>query len=105
MSSAPPCSVSSDFGQLVVMRHLSSGIDCAIAGAASVAAPAAPIPVTFRKSRRFMEFLPSWLRHEPSFARLAASMEHPVCEFHPEPASADAKNPGLFAETGLAVRL
>ena len=29
-----PNSVSSDFGQLAVMRHFSSGIDCAIAGLA-----------------------------------------------------------------------
>src|SRR6516165_3922419 len=56
MISAPPCSVSSDFGQLVVIRHLISGIDCAIAGAAIVAAPATPIPVTLIKSRRFIEF-------------------------------------------------
>jgi len=52
--SAPPCSVSSDFGQLVVIRHLISGMDCAIAGAATVAAPATPNPVTLMKSRRFM---------------------------------------------------
>ena len=38
ISSAPPNSVSSDFGQLAVMRHLSSGIDCAIAGAATALA-------------------------------------------------------------------
>src|SRR3974390_2032961 len=56
MISAPPCGVSSDFGQLVVIRHLISGIDCAIAGAAIVAAPATPIPVTLIKSRRFIEF-------------------------------------------------
>jgi hypothetical protein len=37
------------------MRHLISGIDCAIAGAAMVAAPATPIPVTLIKSRRFIE--------------------------------------------------
>ena len=36
--SAAPCSVSSDFGQLVVMRHLSSGDDWAMAGAAMAAA-------------------------------------------------------------------
>jgi hypothetical protein len=52
--SAPPCSVSSDFGQLVVMRHLISGIACAIAGAAMVAAPATPSPVTLMKSLRFI---------------------------------------------------
>jgi hypothetical protein len=40
------------------MRHLISGIDCAIAGAASVAAPAAPSPVTLIKSLLFMFFLP-----------------------------------------------
>jgi hypothetical protein len=56
MTSAAPCSVSSDFGQLVVMRHLSSGIDCAIAGAAMLAAPATPKPVTLIKSRRFIEY-------------------------------------------------
>ena len=32
--SAPPHSVSSDFGKLEVSRHFSSGDDCAIAGAA-----------------------------------------------------------------------
>src|SRR5271168_1100644 len=37
------------------MRHLSSGIDCAIAGAAT-AAPAMPSPVALMKSRRFMQF-------------------------------------------------
>src|SRR6201995_5683698 len=36
------------------MRHLSSGLDCAMAGAAIVAAPAAASPVTLIKSRRFM---------------------------------------------------
>jgi hypothetical protein len=41
-------------GQLAVMRHLISGIDWAIAGAAMVAAPATPNPVTLIKSRRFM---------------------------------------------------
>jgi hypothetical protein len=35
---------------------LISGMDCAIAGAAIVAAPATPIPVTLIKSRRFIEF-------------------------------------------------
>jgi hypothetical protein len=38
------------------MRHLISGIDCAIAGAATVAAPATPNPVTLMKSRRFIDF-------------------------------------------------
>src|ERR1700716_2186360 len=61
MISAPPCSVSSDFGQLVGIRHLISGIDWAIAGAAMVAAPATPIPVTLIKSRRFIEFFLLWV--------------------------------------------
>src|SRR5260370_40535662 len=78
--SAPPCSVSSDFGQLVVMRHLISGIDCAIAGAAMLAAAAAPNPVTLMKSRRFMDFLPS-VRVSP-LARLEAILEHPVPDCH-----------------------
>src|SRR5207237_3668241 len=55
MCSTAPHSVSSDFGQLAAKRHLSSGIDCAMAGAARVAAPAAPIPVTLRKSLLFIE--------------------------------------------------
>jgi hypothetical protein len=41
--SAAPNSVSSDFGQLQVIRHLNSGIDCAIAGAA-IALAATPRP-------------------------------------------------------------
>src|ERR1700691_2891838 len=40
------------------MHHLISGIDCAIAGAAMVAAPATLIPVTLIKSRRFIELSP-----------------------------------------------
>src|SRR5258708_7915780 len=36
------------------MRHLISGIDCAIAGAAIVAAPATPSPVTLMKFSRFL---------------------------------------------------
>src|SRR5258708_8647065 len=49
---------SSDFGQLVVQRHFSSGIDCAMAGAATVADAASPAPAVFRNSRRFMAFPP-----------------------------------------------
>ena len=49
MISAPPYSVSSDFGQLAVIRHFNSGIDCAIAGAAIAAAPTPPAPVTLIK--------------------------------------------------------
>src|SRR5205823_5140743 len=49
--------VSSDFGQLAVSRHLTSGVDWAMAGAASAetAMPAAP---TLRSSRRFMDMFP-----------------------------------------------
>src|SRR5215510_384252 len=50
-TSAPPCSVSSDFGKLVVRRHLISGIDCAMAGAAIVVA-AAPMPAACNMLRR-----------------------------------------------------
>jgi hypothetical protein len=43
------------------MRHLISGVVCAIAGAASVATPAAPSPVTLMKSRLFMISYPDGL--------------------------------------------
>src|ERR1700761_4645254 len=59
-SSEAPYSVSSDFGKLDVMRHLSSGIDCAIAGEATAALAAAPAAETFRKSRRFIQPSPWW---------------------------------------------
>jgi hypothetical protein len=49
---------SSDFGQLVVQRHFSSGIDCAMAGAATAVDAASPAPAVFRNSRRFMMFPP-----------------------------------------------
>jgi hypothetical protein len=49
--------VSSDFGKLEVMRHLSSGEDCAIAGEATAVA-AAPAAETFKKSRRFIKTSP-----------------------------------------------
>src|ERR1700760_2422659 len=58
-SSEAPYSVSSDFGKLDVMRHLSSGIDCAIAGEATAVA-AAPTAETFKKSRRFIQSSPWW---------------------------------------------
>src|SRR2546421_6125992 len=91
MISAPPYSVSSDFGQLVGMRHLISGIDCAIAGAAMVAAPpATPIPVTLIKSRRFIEFFLLWVSGS-LLSRLEVSMEHPVADFHGELGSLNAK--------------
>jgi len=43
------------------MRYFISGIDCAIAGAAIVAAPATPSPVTLIKSRRFIELFLLWV--------------------------------------------
>jgi len=49
--------VSSDFGQLAVKRHFSSGIDWAMAGAA-IADVASPTPAALRNSRRFMMILP-----------------------------------------------
>jgi hypothetical protein len=55
MNSGQPYRVSSDFGQLAVRRHLISGMDCAMAGAAT-AEPARPTPAAFRNSRRFMAF-------------------------------------------------
>jgi hypothetical protein len=42
-------------GQLAVRRHFSSGIDWAIAGAATAVA-AKPPPAAFRNSRRFIAF-------------------------------------------------
>jgi hypothetical protein len=49
---------SSDFGQLVLQRHFSPGIDCAMAGAATAVDAASPAPAVFRNSRRFMMFPP-----------------------------------------------
>jgi hypothetical protein len=45
-------------GQLVVQRHFNSGMDCAMAGAATPLDAARPMPAVFRNSRRFMVFLP-----------------------------------------------
>src|SRR5579872_3675093 len=63
-----PNGTSSDFGQLVVQRHLISGIDCAIAGLA-IAAAAAPAPSAVRNLRRF----------------IASSLDIFVCAFEDEP--------------------
>src|SRR3954470_10215643 len=100
MYSTPPHSVSSDFGQLAAKRHLSSGVDCAMAGAAKVAAPAAPIPVTLRKSLLFIESIPVdcvcvCLLDEAS----EASMEQSVPDFYPE-LSGQTKKPGLLERPG-----
>src|SRR5436305_794270 len=72
--------VSSDFGKLEVRRHLISGDDCAIAGAAtSVVAPATAPAV--RNVRRFIVLTPlkPWLDglsalRNPSISRLADVM-------------------------------
>src|SRR3954468_11063007 len=60
--SQPPYSVSSDFGQLVGMRHFTSGIDCAMAGAATAVEAASPTPADFRNSRRFIGVSPWFIR-------------------------------------------
>src|SRR6185369_7467352 len=59
-SSAPPHRVSSDFGKLEVRRHLTSGVPCARAGAASAAVPvaAALTPAVLRNFRRCIWILP-----------------------------------------------
>src|SRR5436190_16667993 len=101
MCSTPPHSVSSDFGQLAARRHLSSGIDCAMAGAANVAAPAAPMPVTLRKSLLFIESIPVGCVSGLLGEAFAASMEHPPPDFHPE-LYGQTKKPGLLAKAGLA---
>src|SRR4051812_44551582 len=91
--------VSRDFGQLVGMRHLISGIDWAIAGAAMVAAPAPPIPVTLRNSLRFMGSCPFGCECRAFVSRLTGSMKHPVRNFHAELAP-QTKKPGLLAKAG-----
>src|SRR5262245_40757828 len=66
MISAPPKSVSSDFGQLAGIRHLISGMDCAIAGLA-MAVAASPMPAACKNLRRFISCtlpLSAW-RDEP----------------------------------------
>src|SRR4051794_28472592 len=44
------------------MRHLISGIDCAIAGAATAVEAASPTPADFRNSRRFIGVSPACRR-------------------------------------------
>src|ERR1051325_5959651 len=59
--SPAPYSVSSDLGKLEASRHLSSGIDWAMAGAATVLATTAappPIPAVRKNLRRCMLFTP-----------------------------------------------
>jgi hypothetical protein len=50
---AVPKIVSSDFGKLDVRRHLTSGMDCATAGAATAVEASAAIP-PFNRVRRCM---------------------------------------------------
>ena len=46
-------------GKLVVSRHFNSGIDCAMAGAATAVVAAMPTPAALRNSRRFITSPPS----------------------------------------------
>src|SRR5262249_41557783 len=62
-SSEPPYSVSSDLGKLDVSRHLTSGMPCAMAGAAIVdaaATPAAPTPAVLTNFLRFIFLCPPY---------------------------------------------
>src|SRR5581483_713450 len=71
--SQPPQSVSRDLGQLAASRHLISGEDCAIAGAAidEAATPRLPAPAAL-KNLRLVSFciFPSSLGCCDRFARL-----------------------------------
>src|ERR1043166_4754043 len=79
------------------MRHLSSGIDCAMAGAAIVAAPATPSPVALIKSRRFM-LSPSWKCVGLHF-EACPSMEHLASDFHPS----KTQKPNLVKRLGSVI--
>jgi hypothetical protein len=72
-----------------------------MAGAAKVAAPAAPIPVTLRKSLLFIVSIPVGCVCLTAFlARpFTTSMEQPVPDFHPE-LYGQTKKPGLLAKAG-----
>src|SRR4029077_1866620 len=84
------------------MRHLISGIDCAIAGAANVAAPAAPIPVTLRNSLRFMESIPAGYVIQPSCRGLRPAWNIRLAISIPEGAGKRKKARSLN-ETGLVL--
>src|SRR3954462_3200528 len=73
-NSQPPYSVSSDFGQLAVSRHLISGMDWATAGAATADA-ATPKLAAFKNSRRFMTFplLPVFCRRKKGQSKRTAT--------------------------------
>src|SRR5258708_2132507 len=80
------------------MRHLISGVDCAIAGAA-MATPATPTPLALMKSRRFMNFPPLGdVTCRLAFvSRLYASMGHPLPAFHDALSCRNAKSPACAA--------
>jgi hypothetical protein len=78
------------------MRHFSSGIDWAIAGAAIVVAPTTPNPVTLIKSRRFIALFLLWVAVPAFVSRLIYSMEHPVPDFHDQLEVPQRKKPGLL---------
>jgi len=81
--SHPPKSVSRDFGQLAASRHLTSGIDWAMAGAA-IADAVIPMPAALRNSRRFIAILPvgpsalSFFMRAPDSDRLFTKHERRV---------------------------
>src|SRR5215471_9378955 len=72
--SHPPKSVSSDFGQLAVNRHFSSGIDWAMAGAA-IADVASPTPAAFEKFPSFHDDPPCRPVRLEFFRRRALAQE------------------------------
>src|SRR5688572_26208957 len=74
--SLAPNRVSSDLGKLDVRRHLISGADCAMAGAATAAQAASPTPAVFKNSRRFMA-LPLVL--DPARIGVRPSEPAPTC--------------------------
>src|SRR5712671_7785458 len=83
--------VSSDFGKLDVQRHLSSGIDCAIAGFATAAA-AMPTPAARRNSRRFIGY-PPFGGAAPHGVRITRTIRRDL-----------GKSTGRAATSGVAVR-
>src|ERR1700737_4274753 len=86
------------------MRHLVSGVDCAIAGAAIVA-PATPTPVALMKSRRFMEFPPLGDVSVCRRLRLEACPQHGTSGsgFPCRTEVPQRKKPGLRRRPGFAI--
>src|SRR6185295_16852997 len=62
-----PYSVSSDLGQLAVRRHFTSGMDCAIAGAATAVAARPPAPAVLMNFRLDSVVMPVLLGGWPAF--------------------------------------